>query len=150
MSENFHAYVAGFLDADGHISIVSANRGTSVSLTVAFTNRHKETLDEIRNAFGGSMDTVNNSTCPSRTLTMATLYVYRQHGVNCEALLRAVLPYIRQKHRRAELALELITLTKNKAKWRFNPEDRAKRFEILKEAKYLNGCGVDYPYPVAV
>lgn len=85
------AYAAGFLEADGCISVGKH------SLTVKVTNKHLPTLQWFLNTFGG---TVNQKSTPK------DCYDWLIHSHVASAFLEGVRPFLKMKIREADLAME--------------------------------------------
>lgn len=100
------AYLAGFLDGEGSISIgrhrkTKPNRKPQYRLHVLIVNTHHETLKSIQRVFGGNF--MIRTSLPAHIKPQGYL---RWSGVWAVQLLRAILPYVRTKLRHTELAIQ--------------------------------------------
>src|SRR6516164_928147 len=105
------AYVAGFLDGEGNITILQRNRyngGESYCLIVGFTNCNLHVLELIRNEYGGSLfqkRRYKSNHSPSYELRLSTRKLTQR-------LLTDVLPFLICKKSQAELGLSFLRLGK--------------------------------------
>lgn len=145
------AYIAGFLDGEGYISIARANRYAgriAYRLVVGFTNRDLAVLEWIQGFLGGTI----NAKSRSDPLKHALAFELKStcHPKNKELLLR-VQPFIKIKRRQVEVALAFLRLgriqksmvARGKA-WpifRADPVDVAKREACKGELSTLNQRG---------
>lgn len=102
------AYIAGFLDSDGCITVswgrtTKAGHRISVPL-VSFYNRDLKTLEWIKSIFGGR---IYDKPRVERQSIARQLMLRSQNGevLNC---LKSVRPYLRIKHEQADCVIELI------------------------------------------
>lgn len=111
-----YAYLAGILDADGFITIQRTTKNRvapsghewsptyyTAKVGIAGTRDapHRLALE----VFGGSITTYKPANVNHRTT-----HQWNISGPKAGIVLRAVLPYLRVKHRQAELALDLVDL----------------------------------------
>jgi hypothetical protein len=105
------AYVAGFLDGEGNITILQRNRyngGESYCLIVGFTNRDIHVLELIQNEYGGSIFQKRRykpNHSPSYELRICT-------RKQTQRILADVLPFLICKKNQAELGLSFLRLGK--------------------------------------
>lgn len=155
MSKSTAAYLAGFIDGEGTITITRSWSKKSkcdfyrVYLTVANTN--KEIIDWLYKSYGGWIRT--NYQEHERWKTIYRWHIYRQNDL--ESFLKSILPYLRLKKRQAEIVLIFMklfdksysTFTRN-AKGQIqnhsiNKDIVQKRKELYSEIKQLNVRGRD-------
>lgn len=87
------AYIAGFLDGEGCFTFTS-------SITVKAAITHLPTLEWLQSVFGGSLREHNSPTHKKQA------WVWVVHAQAAAEVLEQVLPYLREKRRKAELLLE--------------------------------------------
>lgn len=87
-------YLAGWFDGEGCISIVGA------SLRVYVSNTYRPTLAAIQKEFGGRL-APKKMPAPARPA-----FEWSCYGDKAEAVLRRVLPYLREKLSQAALGIE--------------------------------------------
>ena len=99
------AYTAGFLDADGSVSLAKVRSGEDWLRTpeVSFYNCDKTILEEIQARWGGGIKE-NKPTSKNHNIS----YHLTVGGNACLSLLESVLPHMRhsKKKRRASLIVE--------------------------------------------
>lgn len=136
MSKLTAAYLAGFVDGEGHISIypyVRKDRNNQVYYKVNFKvcNTNKEIIESFKASYGGWIYTQNKDNFDHKTL-----YTWSLDSINAEKVLMIIYPFLRIKRRQCELVLERIRL-KNKT-----DEISLKRIiDIYNELKLLNKRG---------
>lgn len=104
--ETTYAYLAGIIDIDGYISI---RRG------VKFRQRLQSTVASYRARIGLSdaspvVPDLLQATFPGRRSVMGGLHLWEAEQERAREPLTRFLPYLRLKHRQAEIALELLNL----------------------------------------
>ena len=107
------AYVAGFVDADGCITVgKSKHEGSSrypnptYSAVVHIGNRNLAVLRKIQALFGGSIRK-SKKLCNTTVGFFPDLNRYQLYGAKARGMLRAILPYLVVKREEAELVLSL-------------------------------------------
>jgi len=108
MLERDLAYAAGYLEADGCITVESTGpQGRYVSACVRVTSVDPEVPNWLRATFGGGIHQALYRTCERLQ--------YRWHIVSrqAESFLKAVQPYLKleRKQKAVELVLELLSMT---------------------------------------
>ena len=111
MSKLTAAYLAGFVDGEGHISIypyVRKDRDNQVYYKVNFkvANTNQKLIESFKASYGGWIYTQNKDHIGHKTL-----YTWSLDSKNAELVLQAVYPYLRIKRRQCELVLERIRLS---------------------------------------
>lgn len=106
------AYIAGFLDADGSITIHrrkqrKGRKHPQFMLYIYLVNRDVEILNLCREEFGGQ---IRQNTSSKLNPNWSPCYEWRIACMQAESFLRVILIYLRQKHRQADLALEFRAL----------------------------------------
>ena len=89
------AYVAGFLDGEGCLSI-----GANGSVSMGIVNTSKCTLDFVLKVLGAGIIQDRKQIVNKRQ------YVFRSYGENCMAALDLLLPYLIEKKEQALLLIE--------------------------------------------
>ena len=97
-------YVAGFLDGEGSVSLNITGKKPSnrqqVSFPVKCSNTDEKIIRDLREQYGGSVSA-------GRPLPKhQPFWVWTIQGAAAAALLREIRPFMRIKHRQADLALE--------------------------------------------
>jgi LAGLIDADG DNA endonuclease family protein len=98
------AYIAGFFDGEGHIS-VQPRKG----LQVVFTNTRLDLLTDIQSFLGG-VGKLTPKWRSERDGATKPCWYLRIWGWQAEGVLRQLLPYLYIKKEEAELGLEFMTL----------------------------------------
>lgn len=96
------AYIAGFVDGEGSVTIV--NTHGQLALRVCVVQTDKDVLEWIRAVLdcGGSISTRSRK----GSLGKKTLYVLQWGGASAGRVLEQVLPYLRVKRGKAEVGLQ--------------------------------------------
>ena len=89
------AYVAGFFDGEGCISISKSGK-----ISIAIVNTSKRTLDLVLHVVGVGVIQDRKQRINKRQ------YVYRAYGDNCIAVIKLLLPFLVDKRSQALLLLE--------------------------------------------
>ena len=139
MKDTDWAYLAGFLDADGSIAIDKTCRSKGHSWSWAtkiyITNAHRDTLEWLVTALDGSIYLVNKK-APKHHSTMWRWVV---HGSAAGPILFNMLPYLREKKKRAEIALRFIDTITHKG--RLSEEDKQLRLYLSAQLTQMNRRG---------
>jgi hypothetical protein len=94
-------YIAGFFDGEGFIQISVRGRNRQTYLKIGFSNNDEDVLKEIQEVTGGKI-WQNRRKNPRHKPS----YLLNVIGLQARAVLLNMLPSLRIKKRRAELALE--------------------------------------------
>lgn len=113
------AWLAGFFDGEGNITFTQNGSGWT-NLRLGLAQNERKELDKVRARFGGRVWPVG-SRCHHWELTDAP-------GIR--TFLKFVLPYLRVKKQKAELALEFAQLMKGRGK-RLTETEKEQRARIL-------------------
>lgn len=89
------AYVAGFIDGEGCLSI-----GANGSVSIGIVNTSKCTLDFVLKVLGTGVIQDRKQIVNKRQ------YVYRAYGENCMNIIKVILPYLIEKKDQALLLVE--------------------------------------------
>src|SRR3990167_11058591 len=115
MSKLTAAYLAGFVDGEGHISIypyVRKDKGredeTYYKVNFKVANTDQKLIESFKASYGGWVYTQNKSL---RHASHKTLYTWSLDSKNAELVLQTIFPYLRVKRRQCELVLERIRLS---------------------------------------
>lgn len=145
MTETCAAYIAGLIDADGHISMRRNNLGTPWANTAAFmgiVNKDLPTLQWVQSVFGGFVRKRSMDRKSPHARMWSQTWDWIPDAAGIEFALESVLPYLRIKKRQAEIALEFLkTRQDRKLQYRLTPEVKARREELYMEIKSLNRTG---------
>jgi hypothetical protein len=140
------SYLAGMIDADGHIGIVKSKivpgkyNTPAYTLRVNVTNTDKGLRDWLIGRFGGTV------TCRKHRagLNWKPTYDWHYHNAKGAALLELIFPYLVIKDRQARLAIELYSgwVKDNTG----TPQKEVeRREELYKKFKQLNQVGIVQP-----
>ena len=140
ISQTELAYLAGFIDGEGTITLNYRRDRDSFQPLISITNTDKMIIEWLANIFSGGGITEYNSTHTHsfKYENRKTLYVY-QLGRQSEIvkLLESILPYLKVKKKRAELLLIYC-----KEHVPYSGEKRAVDKEIYEDIKELNRRGL--------
>lgn len=94
-----YAYLAGFLDADGSISIIRDKRKSKTyhKLTIEAVNQDYRILDIFQDLYRGSI------------YRKASVWKWTGYGPSMRDLLEDLMPYLIRKKDQAELAVEFLS-----------------------------------------
>lgn len=153
MDSHDAAYIAGFLDGEGYISIRRSNRtkcqNPAYRLVIGFTNTNRAILDWIKKIAGGGC--INPKS--RRKAQHSEAWELTIHTKDIQIMILAeTYPYIRIKQRQAELAISFLalgkvrkTMTEVRGKtwpiFRAVPEDIAERERFKQELTEMNKRG---------
>jgi hypothetical protein len=118
------AYMAGFFDGEGHISIAKRASGTG-SLTVQVCNTNAEVLEGFRSVYGGAVNDVTRNHKPTWKWTVCSSAA--------SDFLRDVLPYLIVKREQAEIAIRFQDLLRPKGGAPLTDDEIAQRVSIRDE-----------------
>ena len=133
-----YAWVAGFMDGDGFISIDKCtNDPVYYQAKVEASQGTEDPLVRIQQIFGGSLGFKKNQ--------YGTVYMYwRARGAQVEHILNCIYPYLVVKKRQAEIVMEFCKTVNRKKSgegykyYKVSDEVKAKRAEHYAENKVLN------------
>lgn len=135
ISESDKAYMAGFVDADGSIGIVSLSQYKRFVGQVAVSNCNKEIVYMFKNYFGGKVRKRN-----WKNPKWKPNYEWKLTATKACDVIRLLEPYLKLKQKQATLVLALHTLktTHNSASKRW---DRALTAKLARQYKvYKTQC----------
>ena len=134
------AYMAGILDGEGCIYARAWQRpnGYHTHIVVSVQMSSDAVIKWISDTFGGEVYT---SKIPRGRAQY--LYTWRVNGRNVAAFLKAVLPYLQEKKKRAIVGIELSELIGKSNFGKLNSEQRSQRENLCARIKAWNqsGCG---------
>lgn len=143
MKNVLYAYMAGFVDADGSISIGSVGKQRQCVSKLVVTNCNEKVVQLFQKEFGGQVRCrvwENKKWKPN--------YEWRLTAVKAQSVIKLLLPYLRIKKKQALLTLRLGKLKAkyNGATRRWNPELSEKCNRVYSKIKdrcqLLNRRGV--------
>jgi hypothetical protein len=112
--ETLYAYLAGAIDLDGRISIRRARRGARqeigyyYSVAIALSDSDPTVPDLLQATFPA-----RRVQYEAKNRKQLAWHMWEAVGQSAQEPLIGLLPYLRIRHRQAELALSLITLMQN-------------------------------------
>ena len=133
MTENeFFAYLAGFIDADGSIGIVTVAKSKTYVVQVCASNCNRIPIDMLQERFGGKVrirDWKNKK--------WKINYEWKLTSLKAISVIEKILPYLRIKHEQAQLAIEaqLLKQKYTAAFLRWNQDVKEKRDHELEKLK---------------
>jgi len=134
------AYVAGFVDGEGYITIGYTNQANRQyhHVLVRVSNTVRDPLDLICRYFGGSVffSKIANP-------RWKDIYTYSLISNKAKVLLEAIFPFLTVKKPQATLAMEFFDLPKYEGGYgRLSPETLTEREEVRARMLQLNKRGV--------
>jgi intein/homing endonuclease len=136
------AYLAGLIDGDGSITLITGRQKWSSSPRVTIANIDKKLLKMIKKIFGGKLIPVRK--IPRNKNWKYGWMLYWTNGDNCSYILENILPYLKKKNRQAEICLEVSkTMGIYKGCKGLPLELRVRRLELLEEIRSINRRGID-------
>ena len=141
MSKLTAAYIAGFVDGEGHISIypfVRKDRDNQVYYKAQFkvTNTNKEIIEWLKASFGGWIYTQNMSN-PLHKIA----YTWSLDSKNLKLVLQSIYPYLKIKKKQAELVLEKLKLAEKFSGMVYEKEQVEQIRNIYLKLRILNKRG---------
>ena len=149
LTEIEKAYIAGFFDGEGSISInkFRANNPNykcpHYILTVTLTNTNLEIIEEIHEKLGASKQMRKREWGKSH---WKTCYAWMASANKALIVLKLIRPYLKVKAKQADLAISFQESKMSNRKWvssdkgkTLSPETLADREAIYKTMKNLNG-----------
>lgn len=144
MSEaEFLAYIAGFIDADGSISIVTVAKTKKHTTQISACNCNKAPINMLKKRFGGK---IRERTWKNKKWKKN--YEWKLTALKAAHVIRQILPYLTVKKTQAEIVLKAQELKSKytRAYLRWHPETKVSRDAQLKILKQkcmkLNERGV--------
>jgi len=131
------AYLAGLVDADGHITLRFDKRRCFVSPVVAVTNTDVPLLFWLKETFGGHVYVGKQRRNPKHS-PLCVWSITGQPAVNMAMILRH---YLRIKNAQAELLLAYQAshqATPHGRNIRITDEERARRLRFITSVRWLN------------
>lgn len=135
-----YPYIAGFLDADGNISLEKSSSGDRpcYGVRVTFTNCNKKILEKIQQKIGGKLSLKKTKT------GWRDCYLLRLRANESREFLPDIIEYLKIKKDRALLALDFLNEFTNGGRRKVRTdEDLAKQKEWYLKFKELNKRGQD-------
>ena len=94
------AYIAGFFDGEGCVHIGGRRQNTTYNLEVTAANTNRDVLCFIQSSFDGSIRGREDPRGYKK------VYTWRVVSNQASSFLEAILPFLKVKYERAELAIE--------------------------------------------
>jgi len=141
LTEVEKAYIAGFVDGEGCISLGrkkdnSYRRHHTYQLVVTISNTRKEILEWLHKKFGGHFR-ISHPPSKSRNKVWVWAILCRK-AIN---FLKEIYPYLKIKKSQAKLAMEYYELVNPCGNHTFDPKNWEKRDKIYNQMKILNKRG---------
>ena len=111
MTETELAYIAGFVDGEGCISVYRRSNGITYVPSLSISNTNLEVLQYINGLLGGVGYFIEMK---SHNPKWKTAWKLRFDSKKCGEVLKPLLPYVRVKHQQMEMALILIDFQSGK------------------------------------
>ena len=123
------AYLAGFIDGEGTITLTRKHKNENRQLAITISNTERQILEFCLNAIGAGKIT-NKKTTKSHHTPSFTYAIYNRQALT---VLEQIVPYLRSyKVKRAQLILEsYIALTPRNGKYTEKMLHQRKEFEKL-------------------
>lgn len=144
MTETDKAWAAGFLDGEGCISIMLGAHQRQIYLRVSVGQIDQQPLSDLQSYFGGSIRASQNK----RRYVYYEWCAFSQRAADALTVLR---PYLRVKHRQADVALEFWRTCGRLPGWNtkrltgksvaFSEDDKQLRLSFLRQLRALNHKG---------
>lgn len=137
------AYIAGFIDADGWITIATGTARNQVS--VGIVNRDLKVLRWIQSLYGGNL-AAKSRPRNREGKNWSQIYTLNFRTREVGRLLTAILPHLRVKDEQAKFVLEYLGTRQNRVRgnkiYRLSPEVKQRREEVYQRIRQLNHAGV--------
>ncbi len=129
MSEAFTAYVAGFFDGEGSISIKNTSKHTSYRLSISIGQRRPEPLFMIQSRWGGSIGKreANN---------FSTLLMFSKQAIS---FIKDIYPYLVVKRKQAEIAIKFQAGKENTGRRGMSIGRKEEESAMKHEIEFING-----------
>lgn len=153
MNKTYLAYIAGFVDGEGCVTLSRIYRKDmrnnnpkfvesvwgNVQIGMAHIPKQAELLKEFRDKFGGYY-----AEFTSKGVNQKDTLFWRLTSHKASEFLKIILPYLRVKHRQAEIVIRMQELTKNNRGKKTNPseEEMQERQNLINEIRILNKRGL--------
>ena len=128
------AYIAGFLDGDGSIMILTQKKSDMKSpyfvLTITIANTNEKVLFWLKKKIGGNLTTPKNRNIKSKIIGWKKIQMWRIREKRAENLVRQLLPYLIIKIKQAKLALKF-------QRYRCNLPKHGCKGRTIQELKFL-------------
>jgi len=128
-----YAYMAGFVDANGSISIVSLAKTKQYIIKISVCNRDKTVIDLFKKEFSGEKV---RKRIP-KNVNWRPIYVWSRTSLKAKEIIEKLLPYLRIKKKQAKLTIKAQKIKSsglpNDTRWKL--EKFAKRQEKLRVLK---------------
>lgn len=152
MDNDIIAYIAGFFDGDGHVSLTKLSDDAAIphyALAVGITQTERGILDWIQKQLdAGTVTSARKGPTKEYPNRKAT-WQLRFYGRDAEAVLKIIKPYLRVKQLRAELGLKFATqlngrLVREAGKRQVStsPDLQAEREKVYVQMQTLNHRGI--------
>lgn len=143
LSNEYLSYVAGYIDGEGCIRATKQRNGNAHGVHVFITNTYLPFLKELEETFGGKVTIRNKQNERHKTIFQWRL----SDRDSILRFLKAILPFIREKKKQAELLIEyceLPILRSNRYSNNYDKtiEARNKRINLAEEISALKK--IDY------
>jgi len=96
-----YEYLAGFFDGEGFIQISVRGRNRQTYLKIGFSNNDEEVLRDVQSSLGGKLNKIQHKNPKHKDSFILTII-----GEQAKLALVSMMPFLRIKKHRAELALE--------------------------------------------
>lgn len=150
LKETEKAYIAGFFDGEGHVSIQKKKpnpprwKNPSYKLVATITNTNEGIVEAINGQFQFTGHKHGPYKQQSNFKHGKPIFQLTFTGSDCQEFLKAILPYVIVKHKQAEVALNFNLLGErtcpNKGLTESDLREREHFYQLL---KHLNHKGVD-------
>lgn len=130
MSDAFTAYVAGFFDGEGSISIKNPGKNTSYRICISIAQKRPEPLFMIQARWGGSLNKRDNN--------ISTLLMFSKKAVS---FISDIYPYLVVKRKQAEIAIKFQEGKKNTGARGMSVERKEEEAAMKRDIEFINGYG---------
>lgn len=146
ISKTDAAYLAGYIDGDGCLSISKQiSRGGKIhhGARIAVASVVPEPLYKFQEIFGGSVTDMHVTSLSFSVRGYRPVEQWRLVGLSCEPLLLAIRPYTIIKKAQLEVLLEFIAAGTSYSRWDLPPPHvLKKREELYLQMRVLNRVGI--------
>ncbi len=136
MSEAFTAYVAGFFDGEGSISIKNTGKNTSYRLSISIGQRRPEPLFMIQSRWGGSIG--KREIGKREANNFSTLLMFSKQAVS---FIKDIYPYLVVKRKQAEIAIKFQEGKENTGRRGMSIGRKEEEATMKREIEFINGYG---------
>lgn len=131
-----YAYMAGFVDADGSISIISVGRAKTFIVRITVNNTNYDIIELFSKEFGGKIRKNGNTKRNIRWKECYEWTLTNNKGLN---VIKKLYPYLIIKKQQADLTIELQQLRSDTKKQgissRWHKEEWNKKIVIMNDIK---------------